>query len=82
MLPMMNSPLFAVQSVLNACETVDPETVVEIARRELSGVIAQLRRDHADDVGIGVPLEAGIDGPRLIDNPKAAHLEGIEVLGR
>lgn len=54
---MMNSAEFLVRTVLNACETVDPETVVEIARRELPDALAALARDHADHVAVSVPLE-------------------------
>jgi hypothetical protein len=54
---MMDSATFAIQTVLNACDTVEPDIVVEIARRELPHALRQLARDDADDVFVGVTFE-------------------------
>jgi len=65
---MMDSAAFIVRCVLNACDTVDPETVVEIARRELPAALEVLARDDADDVVVPVPLESVIDRKGLIQH--------------
>ncbi len=62
---MMDSAAFAIRTVLNACDTVDPSVVVEIARRELPYALERLARDHADNVVVNVALESGIGLERL-----------------
>lgn len=65
---MMNSATFIVRTVLNACDTVDPETVVEIARRELPTALELIARDDADDVAVSVSLKGRIDRKGLVQH--------------
>lgn len=66
---MMATARFAVQTVLNACETVSPQVVVEIARRELSYALSLMSRgDDADDVLVGASAEVGRDNPGFVHN--------------